>query len=159
MHGSKAEGSLGFHWGKLVGDFPLSYMELNENTVCPEPDSELHNVLPRCPRYRGNRRRHNRPVCARVGVPPQAMSSKRLDKLGDFRRHGYRVRIDCTGCRRFVVVEPFVLLQLCQAKHWSTQIAFVEKRLRCVQCKQRGARLGPAFGTGDLIVLDRGLNN
>lgn len=87
------------------------------------------------------------------------MSSKRLDKLGDFRRHGYRVRIDCTHCRRFVVVEPFVLLQLCQAKHWSTQIAFVEKRLRCVQCKQRGARLGPAFGTGDLIVLDRGLNN
>ena len=76
---------------------------------------------------------------------PLAMSSKRLDAINDYARAGYRLRVDCRGCCRVVVIEPLEIMLTCQRRGWSMQIAFIEKRLRCSQCGGRNVRLGPAF--------------
>lgn len=74
------------------------------------------------------------------------MSSKRLDSAADYLRHGYRLRIDCLGCKRVVIMEPLPLLEICRARSWPYQIGAIERRLRCSVCGGRTVRLGPAFG-------------
>lgn len=74
------------------------------------------------------------------------MSSKRLDSLGDYLRHRYRLRIECRGCNRVVIAEPLTLLDLCRKRGWSHQIGQVEPKLRCGDCGSKEVRLGPAFG-------------
>lgn len=73
------------------------------------------------------------------------MSSKRLDTIADFSRHGYALRVDCLRCRRVAILNPLEIVMLCQQRGWSKQIAAVEARLRCSQCGRRETRLGPAF--------------
>ena len=75
------------------------------------------------------------------------MGSKRLDSLGDYLRHRYRLRIECRGCNRVVIEEPLSLLDLCRKRGWGHQLPEVERRLRCSQCGSRDVRLGPAFGS------------
>ena len=75
------------------------------------------------------------------------MSSKRLDAINDYTRAGYRLRVDCTGCNRIVIIDPLEIVLLCQRRNWSKQIAAVERRLRCSKCGSRAIRLGPAFGS------------
>ncbi len=74
------------------------------------------------------------------------MSSKRLDEIGDYSRHGYRLRVDCLGCKRIVIIDPLELVMTCQRRGWSRQIDAVERRLRCSSCGGREVRLEPAFG-------------
>lgn len=74
------------------------------------------------------------------------MSSKRLDSLGDYLRHHYRLRIECRGCNRVVIEEPLAMLDMCRKRGWSHQMAQVERRLRCGRCGCREISLGPAFG-------------
>ena len=74
------------------------------------------------------------------------MSSKRLDTIADYTRHGYTLRVDCLKCRRVAIINPLQLTLRCQKRGWSKQIAAVERRLRCSQCGNREVRLGPAFG-------------
>ena len=71
------------------------------------------------------------------------MSSKRLDKISDYSRHGYALRVDCLTCRRVALVDPLEITLLCQRRGWSKQMALVERRLRCSQCKSRKIRVGP----------------
>ncbi|WP_188710068.1 hypothetical protein [Novosphingobium marinum] len=73
------------------------------------------------------------------------MSSKRLDTISDYHRHGYRLRVDCRTCGRTVVIEPLEIAMLCQRRKWSRQMASVEKRLRCSKCRSRDVRCGPGF--------------
>ena len=54
------------------------------------------------------------------------MSSKRLDDVGDFRRHGYNLRIDCKQCGWVAVLDPTELVLLCNRRQWSRQIGSVE---------------------------------
>lgn len=75
------------------------------------------------------------------------MSSKRLDSLGDYLRHHYRLRLECHACRRVVIQDPLYILNLCQKRGWGHQIHHVERRLRCGECGSRDVRLGPAFGS------------
>lgn len=77
------------------------------------------------------------------------MGSKRLDSLGDYFRHKYRVRIECRACNRVVIKEPLGLLDLCRNRGWGHQLGEVERRLRCSKCGSREVRLGPAFGVSD----------
>ena len=74
------------------------------------------------------------------------MSSKRLDTIADYSRHGYVLRVDCHGCKRMVLMNPLELTYLCQKRQWSRQMAAIERRLVCSQCGSRDIRLGPAFG-------------
>jgi hypothetical protein len=73
------------------------------------------------------------------------MSSKRLDSISDYRRHGYALRIDCLGCGHMAKIDPNVIVKLCMAHGWSKQLAYVERRLRCTKCGKRDVRCGPAF--------------
>ena len=75
-----------------------------------------------------------------------AMSSKRLDAINDYSRHGYMLQVECLACRRIVVIDPWQIVQLCQHRQWSRQMAVIEHRLRCATCGGRAIRLGPAFG-------------
>lgn len=75
------------------------------------------------------------------------MSSKRLDSTGDYLRHGYKLRIDCLGCKRVVVMDPLKLLEQCRQRAWPHQIASIERRLKCSGCGAKTVRVGPAFGT------------
>lgn len=76
-----------------------------------------------------------------------SMSSKRLDSLGDYVRHGYRVRLDCSMCKRTVIQSPQSMIQVCQQRKVSYQIASVQRHLKCSQCGSRNIQVGPAFGT------------
>ena len=74
------------------------------------------------------------------------MSSKRLDTIADFTRHGYRLRIDCRSCGRLAIINPLEITMLCQRRNWSKQIDAIERRFRCTKCGKRDVRIGPAFG-------------
>ena len=73
------------------------------------------------------------------------MSSKRLDDVGDFRRHGYMLRVDCRICKRVAVLDPTSIVELCQRNGWSRQMASVERRLRCSVCKSKDVQCGPGL--------------
>ena len=74
-----------------------------------------------------------------------AVSSKRLDDVGDFSRHGYTLRVDCRSCGRVAVLDPLRIVTLCQERGWSRQVGTVEARMRCSGCGSRQVRLGPGF--------------
>ena len=76
----------------------------------------------------------------------RGMSSKRLDDLGDFLRHNYRLRVDCRGCKRVAILDPIPLIETCQRKGWSRQVGAIEQRMKCSGCGSRDVRMGPAFG-------------
>jgi Zn finger protein HypA/HybF involved in hydrogenase expression len=73
------------------------------------------------------------------------MSSKRLDTISDYSRHGYSLRVDCRSCGRLAIIDPLKITLMCQQRHWSKQIAAVERRLRCSKCGSRDVRVGPGF--------------
>ncbi|OBX18812.1 hypothetical protein A9995_09615 [Erythrobacter sp. QSSC1-22B] len=73
------------------------------------------------------------------------MSSKRLDTISDYSRHGFTLRVDCRVCRRLAIIDPRTITLLCQQRQWSKQIAAVEGRLRCSKCGSRDVRVGPGF--------------
>ena len=108
-------------------------------------ESEGCHARSRSRRARRPRRRHHRHVCPRMGDPPQAMSSKRLDTISDYARHGYMLRVECRSCQRVAIIHPMEISLLCQRRNWSRQIAVVERRLRCSKCGSRDVRAGPEF--------------
>ena len=73
------------------------------------------------------------------------MSSKRLDDIGDFRRHGYRMRVDCRTCKRIAILDPTSLVVLCNENGWPRQMASVATRLKCSKCGSKDVRCGPGF--------------
>ena len=73
------------------------------------------------------------------------MSSKRLDTISDYTRHGYTLRADCRACKRLAIIDPLEITMLCQRRQWSKQIAAVERLLRCSKCGSRDVRIGPGF--------------
>tara|TARA_R100001129_G_scaffold181565_1_gene161047 strand:- start:2221 stop:2505 length:285 start_codon:yes stop_codon:yes gene_type:complete len=93
--------------------------------------------------------RHHRLLSAHLVGASQAMSSKRLDTIADYSRHGYALRVDCRRCRRVEVLHPLKITLLCQQRGWSKQMFALERRLRCSQCGSREVRLGPAFGSNN----------
>ena len=76
----------------------------------------------------------------------QAVSSKRLDTIADYTRHGYALRVDCRACRHMAVLNPLEVTLLCQRRGWTKQMAGVERRLKCSRCGSRDIRIGPSFG-------------
>ena len=73
------------------------------------------------------------------------MSSKRLEDVRDFSRHGYTLRIDCRSCGRVAVLDPLRIVTLCQERGWSRQVGAVEARMRCSAWGSKQVRLGSGF--------------
>ena len=95
---------------------------------------------------RGYRLHHHCLCCPRLVGAAKAMSSKRLDTIADYSRHGYALRVDCCHCRRVAVLSPLSIVLLCQKRGWSKQMSALEGRLRCSLGGSRDTRLGAAFG-------------
>ena len=74
------------------------------------------------------------------------MSSKRLDTISDYARHGYRLRIDCRDCGRAVRLDARELTALCSKLRWSRDIVSLSRRLRCSNYAGGNVLWGPAFG-------------
>lgn len=73
------------------------------------------------------------------------MSSKRLDSLGDYLRHRYRVRLECLSCNRVVIKSVVPLLEMCRERSISHRTVLLEKHLRCSNCGLQNVQIGPAF--------------
>lgn len=71
------------------------------------------------------------------------MGSKRLDKISDYRRHGYDLRVKCLHCQRVVIIDPTELIHLCAAQGKSQMTDAVIRRLRCAECGSRRIELSP----------------
>lgn len=75
------------------------------------------------------------------------MSSKRLDSLSDYARHGYKLRVDCQ-CGRVVVLDPHKLLGSVLERGWrSYSLEGLATRLKCQKCGMRPSRIGPGLGS------------
>lgn len=74
------------------------------------------------------------------------MSSKRLESLSDYARHGYKLRLDC-GCGRVVLLDPHDLLATIMDRGLGRQsLDGIAAKLKCSKCGRRPARIGPGFG-------------
>lgn len=73
------------------------------------------------------------------------MSSKRLDAISDYARHGYRLKVDCRQCGHAAKLDAAALTELCMQRGWSRQMGSLQARLRCGNCDSRDIRCGPAF--------------
>ncbi len=74
------------------------------------------------------------------------MSSKRLDSISDYARHGYRLRVDCRNCGHAGLLDARELTALCSKRGWNRDVFSLEKRLRCSNCGGRNVLCGPASG-------------
>ena len=77
------------------------------------------------------------------------MSSKRLDKISDYARHGYAITIQCCSCGHSAKLDARALSDEAIRRNLSRDIGAIERRLCCKKCGNREVRCGPAF-TGNL---------
>ena len=62
------------------------------------------------------------------------MSSKRLDSISDYHRHGFNLRVTCLGCGRVIVLDSLELSERLLSAGKSGDMTAVERRLRCAEC-------------------------
>ena len=73
------------------------------------------------------------------------MSSKRLDKISDYARHGCAMTVECRSCGHSAKLDARVISDEAIRRNLSRDIAAIERRLRCQKCGKRDVRCGPAF--------------
>ena len=71
------------------------------------------------------------------------MGTKRLDKISDYARHGFNLRIVCRGCGRASVIDARALSAQCVDGSHSRNMGAIERRLRCEACGRREVVYGP----------------
>ena len=71
------------------------------------------------------------------------MGTKRLDKISDYARHGFNLRIVCRGCGRASVIDARALTAKCAEASLSLNMDAVQRRLKCQACHSRDVELGP----------------
>jgi ribosomal protein S27E len=78
-----------------------------------------------------------------------SMGSKRLDDIAAYRRHGYRLQVQCANCGHSTIHDPETLITLSHRRVWSRSMPQLEQRFRCKECGNRNVRCGPVSGLGD----------
>lgn len=73
------------------------------------------------------------------------MSSKRLDKISDYARHGYKLSVECFDCGHQSKLDPRAISNDAIKRNLSRDIEAIKQRLRCQRCGKRNVRCGPAF--------------
>lgn len=71
------------------------------------------------------------------------MSSKRLDSISDYHRHGFNLRVVCLGCGRVIVIDSLELTQRLHNAGKSRDMGAVQRRLRCAECGGDRVKCGP----------------
>lgn len=74
------------------------------------------------------------------------MSSKRLDAISDYARHGYNLRVACADCAHVAVLNARELTQQCVERGLSRDMGQLSDRLKCRKCGSRRVITGPTFG-------------
>ena len=80
-----------------------------------------------------------------LGDQAQAVSSKRLDKISDYARHGYAMTVRCRSCGHSAKLDTRSISDDAVRRNLSRDIGAIERRLRCQKCGRRDVRCGPAF--------------
>ena len=93
----------------------------------------------------GDRRRHYRRGQPGLGNQAQAVSSKRLDKISDYARHGYAITVQCRSCGHSAKLDARAISDEAVKRNLSRDIGAIERRLRCQKCRKRDVRCVPAF--------------
>ncbi len=71
------------------------------------------------------------------------MSTKQLNSSADYRRYGFKLRVECI-CGRVRVIEPGdLMVALGRRKNSSRQMALLIPRLKCFECGGRPKYWGP----------------
>ena len=73
------------------------------------------------------------------------MSSKRLDKISDYARHGYSRTVQCRACGHSAKLDARAISDEAIKRNLSRDVAAIERRLRCQKCGKLDVRCGPAF--------------
>jgi len=73
------------------------------------------------------------------------MVRHRLDSVNEFARQGYHLKITCNRCGHSVGRDPTSVIVALHARHQSLQIEAIERRLRCGQCRSRGATVTATY--------------
>lgn len=71
------------------------------------------------------------------------MSSKRLDSISDYPRHGYDLRVTCRACGRVGVIDALALTMRLSKSNKSKWMPYVESRPKCSDCGLRDLKCGP----------------
>ncbi|MBB3862207.1 hypothetical protein GGQ88_003505 [Novosphingobium hassiacum] len=71
------------------------------------------------------------------------MGTKRLDKISDYRRHGFDLQVTCCACRHVGRIDAGVLSRQRHEQRRSTDMMFVSARLRCSECSSHDVSCGP----------------
>ena len=80
-----------------------------------------------------------------LGNQAQAVSSKRLDKISDYARHGYAITVQCRSCGHSAKLDARAISDEAVKRNLSRDIGAIERRLRCQKCGKRDVQCGPAF--------------
>jgi len=72
------------------------------------------------------------------------MGSKRLDKIGDYVRHGFDLQVFCK-CGRKAKINAAALADRLHKQRKSPMMMFVEAKLRCSKCGRRDVTCGPGW--------------
>ena len=73
------------------------------------------------------------------------MSSKRLDKISDYARHGYVIKAQCRDCGHNAKLDARVISNDAILRNLSRDLDAIERRLKCLNCGTRNVKIGPAF--------------
>ena len=73
------------------------------------------------------------------------MSSKRLDKISDYARHGYAITVQCRSCGHSAKLDARAISDEAVKRNLSRDIGAIERRLRCQKCGKRDVQCGPVF--------------
>ena len=71
------------------------------------------------------------------------MGSKRLDKISDYARHGFDLRVVCQRCGRAAVLDSLALSTARSLAHRSRDMGAIERDLRCSDCGSHVVKCGP----------------
>ena len=71
------------------------------------------------------------------------MGSKRLDKISDYSRHGFNLRVVCGKCGRARVIDSLQISQACSKAGKSRDMGAIIRRLWCSDCGSREVKCGP----------------
>ena len=80
------------------------------------------------------------------------MGSKRLDKISDYSRHGFNLRVVCQGCGHAAVLDSLALSMARSLAKKSRDMGAVQRSLKCRACGSRDVKCGPV----ELLPGERG---
>ncbi|WP_295639486.1 hypothetical protein [Novosphingobium sp.] len=80
------------------------------------------------------------------------MGSKRLDKISDYSRHGFNLRVVCHGCGRSATLDSLALSMARSMASTSRDIGAVQRSVKCRACGSRDVKCGPV----ELLPGERG---